>query len=576
MTALGLFQFALMFGVLLLTTKPLGAYMKKVMDGERTFLSPALAPVEALIYRLSGIDPSEEMVWQTYASSVLLFSLAGALILYIQLRLQDRLPLMKLDGGGPLSPELAFNTTISFLTNTNWQAYSGETTMSYLSQMAGLAYHNFVSAATGIAVAVAAVRGFARAGAGTLGNFWADLVRSTLYLLLPLSLVGGLLLVSQGVIQNFKPYQKIKTLAGAEQTLPMGPVASQEIIKQVGTNGGGFFGANSAHPFENPTPFSNFLQMLAIFLIPTALTYQYGLMVGSTRQGWTIFWCMTLLFAAGFFASYHYEQAGNPILAAHGVDQAGSALQSGGNMEGKETRFGIASSALFATMTTDASCGAVNAMHDSFTPLGGLVPMFNIMLSEVIFGGVGAGLYGMLLFVIVTVFIAGLMVGRTPEYLGKKIEARDVKMAMLGILIPSFAILGFAGWAAVKPFALANLANQGPHGLSEILYAYASAVGNNGSAFGGLNANIRFYNVTTAWAMLLGRFFIIIPVLALAGSLAGKKRLAPSAGTLPTDTPLFVGLLTAIILIVGGLTYFPAVALGPVLEHLLMLSGKLF
>ena len=575
MTFLGILQFVLILGALLLTTKPLGIYMSKVMDGERTFLSPLLSSLEKWIYRLSGVDPSEEMSWQKYCSSVLLFSVAGAVILYIQLRLQHKLPLNRADMG-PLTPDLAFNTAVSFLTNTNWQAYSGESTMTYLSQMAGLGYHNFVSAATGIAIAVAVVRGFARTTMSTLGNFWADLVRSTLYLLLPLSIVGGLFLVSQGAIQNFKPYDKIKTLAGADQTIPMGPVASQEVIKQVGTNGGGFFNANSAHPFENPTPLTNYFQMLWIFLIPAALTYLFGLMAGDTRQGWALFACMSLLFGAGYFAAYHYEQKGNPILAAHGADQTLSPTQSGGNMEGKEVRFGIPTSALFATITTDASCGAVNAMHDSFTPLGGMVPMFNLMLSEVVFGGVGAGLYGMLLFVIVTVFITGLMVGRTPEYLGKKIEARDMKYAMLGILIPCFAVLAFAGWASVKTFALASLNNAGPHGLSEILYAYASAVANNGSAFAGLNANTRFFNVTLGWCMLLGRFFIIIPVLALAGSLAGKRRAAPSLGTFPTHTPLFVVLLASVVVIVGGLTYFPAVSLGPIVEHLLMLSGKLF
>jgi K+-transporting ATPase ATPase A chain len=575
MTFLGILQFVLILGALLLTTKPLGSYMSRVMAGERTFLSPLFSGLEKWIYRLSGVDPGEEMSWQTYCSSVLLFSLAGAVILYVQLRLQDRLPLNRA-GMGPLAPDLAFNTAVSFLTNTNWQSYSGESTMTYLSQMAGLAYHNFASAATGIAVAVAVVRGFARTTVSTLGNFWADLVRTTLYLLIPISIVGGLFLVSQGVIQNFKPYDKITTLSGASQTLPMGPVASQEVIKQVGTNGGGFFGANSAHPFENPTPLSNYFQMLWIFLIPAALTYLFGLMAGDTRQGWALFACMTVLFAGGYFAAYHYEQKGNPILAAHGADQQASATQSGGNMEGKEVRFGIPTTALFATMTTDASCGAVNGQHDSFTPLGGLVPMFNLMLSEVIFGGVGAGLYGMMLFVIVTVFITGLMVGRTPEYLGKKIEARDMKYAMLGILIPCFTVLAFAGWASVKTSALASLGNSGPHGLSEILYTYASAVANNGSAFGGLNANTRFYNVTTGWSMLLGRFFIIIPVLALAGSLAGKRRAAPSLGTFPTHTPLFVVLLTSMIIVVGGLTYFPAIALGPIIEHLLMLSGKLF
>ncbi|MFI5361634.1 MAG: potassium-transporting ATPase subunit KdpA [Elusimicrobiota bacterium] len=575
MTFLGVFQFVLILGALLLTTKPLGLYIARVLDGERTFLSPLFSPLEKWIYRLSGVDPSEEMSWQTYCSGVLLFSLAGAVILYLQLRLQHKLPLNRADMG-PLAPDLAFNTAVSFLTNTNWQAYSGESTMTYLSQMAGLAYHNFVSAATGIAVAVAVVRGFARTTISTLGNFWADLVRTTLYLLLPISIVGGLFLVSQGAIQNFKPYDKITTLSGAAQTIPMGPVASQEVIKQVGTNGGGFFGANSAHPFENPTPLSNYFQMLWIFLIPAALTYLFGHWAGDTRQGWAIFACMTLLFGAGYFAAYHYEQKGNPILAAHGADQAASETQSGGNMEGKEVRFGIPTTALFATMTTDASCGAVNGQHDSFTPLGGLVPLFNLMLSEVIFGGVGAGLYGMMLFVIVTVFITGLMVGRTPEYLGKKIEAREMKFAMLGILIPCFAVLAFAGWASVKTFALASLGNSGPHGLSEILYAYASAVGNNGSAFGGLNANTRFFNVTLGCCMLLGRFFIIVPVLALAGSLAGKRRAAPSLGTFPTHTPLFVALLASMIIVVGGLTYFPAVALGPIVEHLLMLSGKVF
>jgi potassium-transporting ATPase potassium-binding subunit len=575
MNSLGLLQFGLIFGALLLTTKPLGAYMKKVFEGEKTILSPILGTLERLIYRLSGVEPGEEMSWLRYGASVLLFSVMGGVILYIQLRLQDRLGLNRA-GLGPVESGLAFNTAMSFLTNTNWQAYSGETTMTYMTQMAGLAYHNFVSAAAGIAVAVAVMRGFTRAETKTLGNFWADLVRGCLYLLLPFCLIGGLFFVSQGVIQNFKPYDKVKTLSGAEQTLPMGPVASQEIIKQLGTNGGGFFNANSAHPFENPTPLTNFLQMFVIFLIPAALTYQFGLMAGDTRQGWAIFACMSVLFLGGFLASYHYEQKGNPILAAHGADQSLSETQSGGNMEGKEVRFGIANSALFATITTDASCGAVNSMHDSFTPLGGLVPMFNIMLGEVIFGGVGAGFYGMILLVVVTVFLAGLMVGRTPEYLGKKIEARDMKYATLGILIPSFVILGLAAWAAVRPSALTSLANNGPHGLSEILYAYSSAVGNNGSAFAGLNANTWFFNNTLGWAMLLGRFFIIVPVLALAGSLAGKKRAPVSAGTFPTHTPLFVGLLFSVTIIVAGLTHFPALSLGPIIEHLVMLSGKVY
>jgi K+-transporting ATPase ATPase A chain len=563
-------------GALLLTTKPLGAYMKKVFDGERTFLSPVLGPIEGWIYRLSGIDPAEEMGWLRYSASVLGFSAAGAVILYAQLRLQQHMGLNRA-GAPAVDPALAFNTTVSFLTNTNWQSYSdGETTMTYVSQMTGLAYHNFVSAATGIAVAIAVMRGFTRASAATLGSFWADLVRGCLYLLLPLSVAGGLFLASRGVIQNFKPYEKVKTLAGAEQTLPMGPVASQEIIKQLGTNGGGFFGANSAHPYENPTPLTNFVAMLAMFLIPAALTYQFGLMAGDTRQGWAIFACMSGLFAAGFLTAYHYEQKGNPILSAHGVEQAAAAGSPGGNMEGKETRFGVATSALFATMTTDTSCGAVNAQHDSFTPIGGLVPLFNLMLGCVIFGGVGSGFYGMILLVVVTVFIAGLMVGRTPEYLGKKIEARDMKYATLGILIPSFVILGLAAWAAVRPSALTSLGNNGPHGLSEILYAYSSGVANDGSAFGGLNANTWFFNNTIGWAMLLGRFFIIVPVLALAGSLAGKKRAPESLGTFPTYTPLFVVLLGSVTIIVAGLTHFPALSLGPIIEHLVMLSGKLY
>jgi len=575
MTGIGLLQFGLVFGALLLATKPLGAFMKKVYDGERTFLTPVLGPLEAWIYRLSGVNPAEEMGWLRYGASVLGFSVVGGVLLYFQLRFQEVLGLNRA-GLGPVDPALAFNTAVSFLTNTNWQAYSGETTMTYMSQMAGLAYHNFVSAAAGIAIAVAVMRGFTRAETKTLGNFWADLVRGCLYLLLPFCLIGGLFLVSQGVIQNFKPYGKIKTLSGQEQTLPMGPVASQEIIKQFGTNGGGFFNANSAHPFENPTPLANYLAMLSIFLIPAALTYQFGLMAGDARQGWAIFACMSALFLAGYLMLYHYEQKGNPILAAHGADQTQSGTQSGGNMEGKEVRFGIASTALFATITTDASCGAVNGMHDSFTPLGGLVPLFNIMLGEVIFGGVGAGFYGMILLVVVTVFLAGLMVGRTPEYLGKKIEARDMKYATLGILIPSFVILGLAAWAALRPSALTSLANNGPHGLSEILYAYSSAVGNNGSAFAGLNANTWFFNDTLGWAMLLGRFFIIIPVLALAGSLAGKKRAPVSAGTFPTHTPLFVALLASVTIIVAGLTHFPALSLGPIIEHLVMLSGKLY
>ncbi len=569
MTLLGWTSFLAVFLAILAGAKPIGFFMTRVMDGEKTFLSPALGWLERLIYRLSAIEPSEEMTWREYCAAVLMFSATGAVALYAQLRLQHKLPLNPA-GMGPVEPGLAFNTAVSFLTNTNWQAYSGESTMSYLTQMSGLAYHNFVSAAAGIAVAVAVVRGFVRAESKTIGNFWADLVRIALYVLLPLSLIGGLFLVSQGVIQNFSPYKKLTTLQGAEQTLPMGPVASQEIIKQLGTNGGGFFNANSAHPYENPTPASNFVAMCAIFLLGGALTYQFGRMAGDTRQGWALFACMSLLFIAGFAACYWAEARGNPILEKHGV------AAGGGNMEGKEVRFGVATSALFTTMTTDASCGAVNAMHDSYTPIGGLVPLFNIMLGEVIFGGVGAGLYGMMLFVVMTVFLAGLMVGRTPEYLGKKIEARDMKYATLGILIPSFAILGGAAWAAVRPSALTSLANNGPHGLSEILYAYSSAVGNNGSAFAGLNANTWFFDNTLGWAMLIGRFFVIVPVLALAGNLAGKKRLAESLGTFPTHTPLFVGLLAAVIIIVGGLTHFPALSLGPIIEHFIMKNGRVF
>ncbi len=568
MTMIGWASFIAVLAVVAACAKPLGSYMTSVMNGERHVLTPVLGRLEALVYRLSAIDPAEEMPWRQYTAALLVFSATGAVAMYAQLRLQQKLPLNPA-GLGPVDPALAFNTAVSFLTNTNWQAYSGESTMSYLTQMTCMTYHNFASAAAGIAVAAAVVRGLVRVQAKTIGNFWADLVRVSLYVLLPLCVVGGLFLVSQGAIQNLKPYEKVEGVQGFSQTLPMGPVASQEIIKQLGTNGGGYFNANSGHPFENPTPLSNFVSMFAIFLIGGAMTYQFGRMAGDQGQGWALFACMSLLFLGGFAALYHFEQVGNPILAAHGVAAAG-------NMEGKETRFGIATSSLFATITTDASCGAVNAWHDSLTPLGGLVPLFNIMLGEVIFGGVGSGLYGMLLFVVMTVFLAGLMVGRTPEYLGKKIEARDMKYATLGILIPSFAILAGAAWAAVRPSALQSLANAGPHGLSEILYAYSSAVGNNGSAFAGLNADTWFFNNTLGWAMLVGRFFVMVPVLALAGNLAGKKRAAPSPGTFPTDTPLFVGLLSSVILVVGGLTHFPALSLGPIIEHFVMLAGKLY
>src|SRR5271170_4987263 len=516
MTFLGILQFVLILGALLLTTKPLGHYMAKVMDGERTFLSPLLSSLEKWIYRLSGVDPSEEMSWQKYSSSVLLFSLAGAVILYTQLRLQDRLPLNR-DGMGPLAPDLAFNTAASFLTNTNWQAYSGESTLSYFVQMAALTVQNFVSAAAGLAIAIAVVRGFARHEAKTLGNFWVDVTRAILYVLLPISFVAALFLCSQGVIQNLKPYTTVTTVEGATQTIAQGPVASQEAIKELGTNGGGFFGANSAHPFENPSPLTNFVQTLLIFVIPAGLTYMFGVMVGDRRQGWAIFAACSVMFLSGVFVCYWAEQHGNPTWKSLGVENSASTTQPGGNMEGKETRFGIAASALFATITTDASCGAVNSMHDSFLPIAGLVPLINLMTDIVIFGGVGAGLYGILIYAIIAVFIAGLMVGRTPEYLGKKLEQKEVKMAMLAIIVTSMSVLVFSALATQAHFAakgywnapgaaIANMTNSGPHGFAEILYAYTSATGNNGSAFGGLSANTPWYNLTLGLAMLLGRF----------------------------------------------------------------------
>jgi K+-transporting ATPase ATPase A chain len=575
MTTNGILQFLLFFVVLLLTTKPLGIFITKVFRNERTFLTPVLGPLERLIYRLCRIKPEQEMRWTAYTAAMLMFSLVSMLVLYFIMRFQQFLPFNPA-GMTAVPADLAFNTAASFTTNTNWQAYSGESTMSYFTQMAGLAFHNFASAAMGIAIAVAIVRGLARSSAQTLGNFWVDLVRCSLYILLPLSIVGGLLFVSQGVIQNLAPYVTATTLEGAKQILPMGPVASQEVIKQLGTNGGGFFNANSAHPFENPTAFSNFLQMIFIFLIPAALTYFFGRMVKDQKQGWAIFAAMSIIFIAGFFVCYNAEQSGNPILTSLGINQHVTATQSGGNMEGKETRFGIANSALFTTVTTDASCGAVNGMHDSLTPIGGMVPMFNMMLGEIVFGGVGSGLYGMLIYVVLAVFIAGLMVGRTPEYLGKKIEAKEVKLAVLAILLMIFSVLGFSGWASVNATALTSLNNQGPHGLSEVIYAFASATGNNGSAFAGLNANTMFWNVTMGIAMLVGRYFMIIPMLALAGSMVKKTAVAPSTGTFLTNTPLFAGLLVAVILIVGGLTFFPALSLGPILEHLLMNAGKLF
>ena len=548
--------------------------MTRVFNRERTWLDPLLRPVERLIYRLTGVDEKQEMRWTEYAGALLAFSAVSMLALYVLQRVQGVLPLNPQQLPG-VAPALAFNTAASFSTNTNWQSYVGEATMTYLTQMAGLAYHNFISAAVGIALAIAFVRGIARQEQETIGNFWVDMTRALLWVLLPFCVVGALLLVSQGVVQNFRAYDVVETLDGGSQTIAQGPVASQEIIKQWGTNGGGFFNANSAHPFENPTPLSNFLQMFAIFAISAGLTWTLGDMTGSRRHGWTVWAAMAFLFLTGVTVAYWAEARGNPLLAV--ADQQSSALQPGGNMEGKEVRFGIASSALFAVVTTDASCGAVNSMHDSYTPVGGMVPLVNIMLGEVIFGGVGAGLYGMLLFVVLSVFIAGLMVGRTPEYLGKRIEAFDVKMAMLAILIAPLTILALTGISMVSPsFGTASLANPGPHGLSEILYAYTSSTGNNGSAFAGLSANTPWYNTTLGLAMLFGRFLIIVPMLALAGNLALKKRVPPSAGTFPVTTPLFAALLVGVIVIVGALTFFPALSLGPIVEELHMRQGQVF
>ena len=573
MTRNGWFQIALYALVIFAITKPMGLFMFRILEGDRHPLSRVLGPVERGVYRLCGVDPHREQGWREYAFSLLAFSAVGLIVTYAIERSQLLLPFNPQHLAG-VEPALAFNTAVSFTTNTNWQAYVGETTMSYLTQMAGLAWHNFTSAAAGIAVAVALARGITRrsdgTGPGTIGNFWADVVRSTVHLLLPLSAIFALVLVSQGVIQNFSPYREVTTLEGGEQILAMGPVASQEAIKELGTNGGGFFNGNSAHPFENPTPLTNFIEMVLIFLIPAGLTYTFGRMSGNQKQGWALFAAMALLFAAGVGAAYWAESAGNPTLAGSSVDQAA------GNMEGKEVRFGVANSALFATVTTDASCGAVNAMHDSFTPLGGLVPLFNIQIGEVVFGGVGAGLYGMLVMAILAVFIAGLMVGRTPEYLGKKIETRELKLAMLYALVFPLVILAFAAWAVVAPYGLSSLNNTGPHGLSEILYAFTSAAGNNGSAFAGLNANTGFYNVALGVTMLIGRFWMIVPALGIAGSLSGKKVCPPGPGTFPTDGPLFTMLLVGVVLIVGALTFFPVLALGPIVEHFVAAGGKVF
>ena len=576
MTSIGVLQILAFFGVVFLVTKPVGLFMSRVFQGERTFLHPLLRPLEALIYRICGVREDEEQRWIHYAASILVFSFAAFLFSYALMRLQGVLPLNPQGfGASQISPDQSFNTAVSFMSNTNWQWYYGEATMSYFVQMAVLAVQNFMSAAAGMAVAVALIRGFARHETDRIGNFWVDLTRATVYVLLPLAIVAALVLVSRGVIQNVHPYAVVNTVEGATQTIPQGPVASQEAIKQLGTNGGGFFNANSAHPFESPTPFTNFVQTVLIFVIGAGLTYTFGHMVKDTRQGWALFWAMSAMFLVGAFIAYGAEQAGNPTLTALGIESAPTAAQPGGNMEGKETRFGIASSALFATVTTDASCGAVNSMHDSFTPLGGLVPLFNMQTDEVIFGGVGAGLYGMLLYAILGVFIAGLMVGRTPEYVGKKIQQKEVKMALFAVLATAFLILLFSGATLVLPYAKA-VNNSGPHGLSEILYAYTSASENNGSAFAGLTVNTPWYDLTLGLAMLFGRFLFIIPVLAIAGSLAAKKAVPTSAGTLPTHGPLFVGLLVATVIVVGALTFFPALSLGPIVEHFLMHQGKVW
>ncbi len=566
MTAIGWIQAIVFFLIVLAVTKPLGVYMTDVFAGERTWLSPVFAPVERFMYRLSGINPAEEMTWYAYAFCVLAFSLVSLTYLYVLLRTQEWLPLNPQHFGN-MAPDLAWNTAVSFTTNTNWQFYSGESTMSYLSQMAGLAWHNFVSAAAGIAVALGVIRGVVRTSGKTLGNFWVDLTRASLYVLLPISIVVGLFLVSQGIPQNFHPYRDIKTLEGVTQTITGGPMGSQEAIKELGTNGGGFVNANSASPNENPTPLTNLIEMLLIFAIGAGLTYTYGRMAKNTKQGWAIFSAMAVLFFAGFTVAYWAESAGNPMVHQMGV--------LGANLEGKEARFGAAASALFATVTTDTSCGAVNAMHDSFMALGGLVPIVNMQLGEIIYGGVGSGLYGMIVFVVLTVFIAGLMVGRTPELLGKKIERREVQFAILAALVTPLLVLVPTAVAAVTPAGLATLDNAGPHGFAEMLYAFSSTNANNGSAFAGLGPNL-FYNIVTGINMLSGRFLIIVPALALAGTLAGKKAVAEGAGTFTTYSPIFVALLVGVIIIVGALTFLPADALGPVVEHLLVNQGKTF
>ena len=592
MTANGWFQILLFFAVLLAVTKPLGVFMTRVFSREKTFLDPVLRPIERLIYRCCGIDDTREMDWKEYAISMLLFSVVSMLVLYLIERVQG----LKFMPWNPqhlagVGPDLAFNTAASFTTNTNWQNYGGESTMSYFTQMAGLAYHNFASAGVGIALAIAVIRGIARKESKTIGNFWVDFTRCMLWVLLPACLVIAMVFVSQGMIQNLRPYDTAKLLNPqtvqttgpdgkpvtqtiTDQVIAQGPFASQEAIKILGTNGGGPFNANSSHPYENPTPLTDFMQIVMMLSLGAGLTYTLGRMTGSQKHGWAVWAAMAILCFAGVTVAYTMEAHGNPLL--HGVDQHTSAMQAGGNMEGKEVRFGIASTALFATTTTDASCGAVNGMHDSFTPLGGMVPLVNIMIGEVIFGGVGAGLYGIVVFIVISVFIAGLMVGRTPEYLGKKIESYDVKMAMITVLIFCFLVLGFTAIAIVSPFGTSSITNPGPHGLSQILYSYTSQAGNNGSAFAGLNGNTPWYNISGAFDMLFGRFFMVIPVLALAGNLARKKIVPESAGTFPVTTPLFTFLLVSVILIVSALTFFPALSLGPILEHLLMHAGKVF
>jgi K+-transporting ATPase ATPase A chain len=575
MTANGIAQILVFLAIIAALAVPFGTYMAHVFAGERTLFSPLFVPVEKVLYRLSGVDEAREQNWVTYAIAMLLFNLVCFILLYALLRLQNFLPFNP-QGMGAVAGDLSLNTAISFTTNTNWQNYGGETTLGYFIPMAGLTVHNFVSAATGVAMAMALIRGFVRRSGTTIGNFWVDLTRCSLYVLLPVSIIGALVFVWQGMPQNIGAYVVAHTLEGAKQVIAQGPVASQIVIKTFGTNGGGFFNANAAHPYENPTALTDLLTVIMEFAIGAGLTMTFGRMVGNLKQGWALFGAMTILFLAGVFVSYGAESAGNPAFTPLGIEQHASDLQAGGNMEGKEVRFGVADSSLFETTTTDTSTGAVNSMHDSYTPIGGLVPIVNMQLGEIIFGGVGCGLYGMLLFAILSVFIAGLMVGRTPEYLGKKIESREVKMAMLAILSVPLSALGFTAVACVIPVGLAGIANNGPHGFSEILYAFTSQTANNGSAFAGLSGNTMFYNLTGAAAMMIGRFAIAVPVLAIAGSLVGKKLVPASAGTFPTDNGLFVGLLLGVIVITGGLIYFPADVLGPFIEHLQMYAGKLY